>query len=260
MRTVDEYLARIPPANRSEPKFAAMMAGLLAPIVAAGNVAESLTAAFDVDTAIGVQLDTVGVLVGVGRTVAVPLANVYFSFDVPGLGFDQGIIKGPYDDERGISVLDNDTYRKLIKAKILSNAWDGSVVGATAILNAFFDDPDTHVFAEDGGTAIVPGPWFAFDTPGLGLDEGIWFKDEDVAVGRMTMQVCLAGKIPNALLLALLGGGYLPVKPAGVSLEYLITSVDDAPLFGFDVDNEFIGGFDRGAIGVSTTDAAALAE
>jgi hypothetical protein len=251
MRTTADYLALVPKANRNKPKFAAALTAILNPVVAAGAAARSLIPAFDIDTAEGVQLDVVGEWVGRSRHIATPLPNVYFSFDTPGLGFDQGVWRGPYDDERGLTSLDDDTYRKLLRAKILANSWDGSIPGANAILGAFFDDPETFVFVEDVGCALQPGDWFAFDTVGRGFDEGRWFQPWDEVNGAMTMAVNVSGKLPSALDLAILAGGYLPIKPAGVSVIYAVTSVDGSPVFGFDCDNEFIGGFDRGAFGIT---------
>ncbi|MGC7970039.1 DUF2612 domain-containing protein, partial [Salmonella enterica] len=68
---------------------------------------------FDLDQAIGVQLDAVGEWVGISRNITVPLAGVYFSFDIAGLGFDQGVWKGPFDPDTGLTTLDDDTYRLL---------------------------------------------------------------------------------------------------------------------------------------------------
>lgn len=254
-RTLDTYLRLIPPLHATKPKFRALLSSLVGPLITAQHIAALLPAAFDIDDAAGVQLDIVGEWIGRSRIIATPLPDVFFAFDIPGRGFDQAVWRGPFDSERGLTTLDDDTYRKLLKAKILANSWDGSIPGATAILNAFFDDPATFVFAEDVGGAIRPGNWFAFDTVGRGFNEGAWHRDGDEVSGAMAMIVTVAGHIPTALDLALLAGGYLPIKPAAVRVEYAVTSVEGAPVFGFDADNDHIGGFDHGAFGVSPDDA-----
>lgn len=63
----------------------------------------------------------------------------------------------------------------------------------------------------------------------------------------MSMTIGIAGKVPSAVFLALLAGGYIPLKPEGVRVNYtIVSSVDNAPLFGFDVSNQYIAGFDTG--------------
>ena len=64
----------------------------------------------------------------------------------------------------------------------------------------------------------------------------------------MSMTFGVAGKIPSLLFIVLLSRGYVPLKPEGVRADYLITTVD-GPLFGWDVDNEYIAGWDDGAWG-----------
>lgn len=56
--------------------------------------------------------------------------------------------------------------------------------------------------------------------------------------------------MPSAVFLALLAGGYIPLKPEGVRVNYtVVTTVDGAPMFGFDMNNQFVAGFDAGAWG-----------
>lgn len=61
----------------------------------------------------------------------------------------------------------------------------------------------------------------------------------------------ISGKIPSEIFMSLLTGGYIPLKPSGVRATYLVVSVDSTPMFGFDVDNEYISGFDRSSWGVA---------
>ena len=58
-----------------------------------------------------------------------------------------------------------------------------------------------------------------------------------------------AGAPPSALFLALLTGGYIPLKPEGVRISYYVIPSQEGPLFGFDVQNHYISGFDSGLWG-----------
>lgn len=217
MADVNTYLALITSLHRGKPKFSAMIKALVEPIVAQQAFMEHLPLDFDLDQAIGVQLDQVGEWVGRKRFVEVPVANVWFSFDTEFRGFDQGVWYQPqYDTPGGITRLDDDTYRTLLRAKIAANNWDGTLPSAKAALEILFPGGETTILIID---------------------------NQD-----MTITFGVAGVIPSALFVALLSQGYLPLKPEGVRADYRITTVT-GPLFGFDVENEFIAGFDTGAWG-----------
>ena len=215
MPTAADYLALITSYHRGKPRFAAVIEACVAPQVAAQEFLASITQAFDLDAAAGAQEDILGLWVGRARNVETPLAGVYFSFDTAGLGFDEGNWKGPFDPDAGLVALDDDTYRTLLRAKIAANNWDGTVPSAAAAFAPVFVGTGSLVFIQ---------------------------ANQD-----MTMVVGLAGALPTAVRRALLVGGYLPLKPAGVSVQYAITTADGAPVFGFDVQNDFISGFDTGA-------------
>lgn len=216
MASLSDYLALITTEHSGKPKYMAMLEGVLGPMVDALNASAQLSADFDLDQAIGAQLDVVGLWVGIGRRVKTPLVGVYFSLDTDGLGFDQGVWKGPFDPDSGVVELDDDTYRVLIKAKIGANHWDGTLGASKEILDLVFSD-DTHVFIQD---------------------------NQD-----MSMTIGVSGAMPSAISLSLLTGGYIPIKPEGVRVDYYIVTSTDGPLFGFDVSNEYISGFDQGSWG-----------
>ncbi len=218
MPNLGEYLALIPPQNRERPRFTATVSALVEPLAGVQDFIAGLPRDFDLDVAIGAQLDVVGEWVGRSRFVPLPLPGLFFSFDIENRGFDVGIWKGPYDSESGITRLDDDTYRMLLRAKIAANNWDGTLSGARAALDTIFTDQQSLLFIQDNG-------------------------DMSVTFG-------VSGRIPSPLFLALLAGGYLPLKPEGVQAFYSITSIDGEALFGFDVENEYVAGFDAGAFGV----------
>lgn len=217
MPDLNDYTSLITSEHRDKPRFAATVAAVVQPLVDQMNLLASMPGKFDLDVAVGDQLDAVGLWVGVSRRIRTPLTGIYFSFDIAGLGFDQGIWKGPFDPDTGLTVLDDDTYRLVIRAKIGANHWDGTLASSAAILNSIFG-ADTHVFIED---------------------------HQD-----MSMTIGISGKVPSAVFLALLAGGYIPLKPEGVRVNYtIVTTVDSAPLFGFDMSGPYVAGFDAGAWG-----------
>jgi hypothetical protein len=218
MTDAASYLALIIPEHQGQPDFAATILLSVQPFVDAQNTLSALVSEFDVDTAVGVQLDAVGVRVGISRYVKTQLPNVYFSWDVTGLGWRQGVWKGPFDPTTGLTRLDDDVFRLLIYAKIAANSWDGTVAGAAAALANLFNNsetPGTLLFVQDN-----------YD---------------------MTMTVAVSGELPPAVFLALLATGEIPLRPVGVGVNYVQTSVDNTPCFGWGMENEYVSGWGVGA-------------
>lgn len=215
MAASTDYTSLITSEHVSKPRFSAMVAAVAQCFADQINVMQSIPAAFDLDTAVGVQLDAIGLWAGLTRQVKTPL-NVYFSLDAANLGFDQGNWQGPFDPATGLTSLDDATFRTLIRAKIAANSWDGTVPGAAAAYANLFTGSGSNIFIQD---------------------------NQD-----MTMTVGVSGAIPSALLRALISGGYLHLKPEGVRVNYyFVASVNNTPLFGFDVNNQWIGGLDIGS-------------
>ncbi|MBR8654277.1 DUF2612 domain-containing protein [Achromobacter sp. Marseille-Q0513] len=216
MAEIGKYMGLVTAFHRGKPKFTGMIQTVSQCFVDAQAAINALVPAFDLDAAVGVQLDAVGLWVGIGRNVRTPLVGVYFSLDVAGLGMDEGVWQGPFDPDSGVTSLDDDTYRLLIRAKIAANHWDGTLETSAAILNQIFQG-GTHVLIEDNGD--------------------------------MSVDIGVAGAPPSALFLALLTGGYIPIKPEGVRIKYYVLPSGEGPLFGFDVQNQYISGFDNGLWG-----------
>lgn len=225
MASLAQYLSLVTPQHRSAPRFMAALTALLQPFVDQQAFLGRLPAAFDLDEAAGAQLDAVGLWIGETRFLKTPLGGVFFSFGDPALGWGRGRWKGPFDDATGLSRLDDESFRRLLRAKIAANRWDGTLAGAAAALAYIYSDPLTHVFIQDN-------------------QDG-------------TISFNVAGKSLSAIDLALLTGGYIPLKPAGVQLAYVnLVSVIGAPLFGFGLDNASVAGFGKGAWGGTITTTA----
>ena len=260
MRLVSDYLKLVTRLHASQPKYNAMLAAVLQPFSDLQAFLNSIPAQFDIDQAIGAQLDIVGQWVGQSRFISVPLPNIFFSWDDPNLakGWDRGIWKGPYATVNGLSALDDDTYRLLLKTIVIANSWNGTISAAQAILNMFFDDfPSTYVFIDDHTTVSQPSNFFEWDAPNLinGWDSGVWFQPslaiENQPAFDPSMTIAVSGNIPSIPLLSILDQGLIEIKPEGVRSNVSVTSVNGAAVFGFDVNNQYVGGWDFGAWGVS---------
>jgi hypothetical protein len=210
-----DYTSLITSEHQSAPRFMAMVSVLAQWAVDRRNLLASIPALYDIDTAIGQQLDRVGEWVGISRNLSLPLTGVYFSLDTTGLGFDQGTWLGPFDPTTGLVSLPDYQYRILLYATIAANNWDGTVPSAYDAWNT--------IFAPLGYSILIA-------------------DNQD-----MTMNVVLVGPSPDAVTLALFTGGYLNLRPAGVGItNYYLPSVPGSPVFGMDVQNSAIAGFDTG--------------
>ena len=123
----NEYTDLIAGYHVGKDRYTAWVFTLTEPLRIARERLAALREDFDVDTAIGAQLDAVGVRVGVSRILPMTLTDVYFALDdVDGIGLDLGVWKGVYDPVDGTTTLGDETYRAVIKAKIAQNHWDGT--------------------------------------------------------------------------------------------------------------------------------------
>ena len=83
---------------------------------------------FDIDVAIGMQLDILGVIIGVSRTLDF---DIYF----------------PSPSDRLTSVLEDDDYRILLKATIIKNHWRGRIQDLYDFFNILI--PDINIVIKD---------------------------------------------------------------------------------------------------------------
>lgn len=208
------YTDLITSEHAPRPKFMAVVDLTTMPFVDAIALLGDLSNRFDIDQAVGVQLDVVGEWVGFGREIITPLEGVYFEWDTAGVGWDQGYWKRPFDPDTGLTNLPDDAYRVALKAQAALNQWDGRIETAIADINPIFPN------------------------------NPIWIIDNQ----DMSMTVVVAGDQLDPVYAALLTGGYLALKPAGVRINYLFSSDPPAPIFSFDAtDPDLFGGWDIGA-------------
>ena len=190
MRTTEGYLALVTSEHNDKPRFMATVEASVAPFASLQATMRKFIKDFDLDTATGVQLDTVGLWVGVTRRVAVPLDGYYFTWDdTVQTGWENGVWIGIGDPLAGFTNLPDGLYRAVLKAKISANKWQGDIPGAYEIVQQAF--------------------------PSLGA--GLTITDNQ----DMTMTVTIDENALPAVERAIITEGYIPFKPAGVTAEYV---------------------------------------
>ena len=116
MVTVNEYLDLIIPQYKTSEKFMRWNRVLFQPFVNTQNLLNSLDEYFDINTAVGKQLDILGDKVGAKRLL-------------------------PFQPENGLDpLLKDEDYRFLIKATVLKNIWHGSNEGIYEIWSNLFNN------------------------------------------------------------------------------------------------------------------------
>lgn len=214
MSLITDYINLVTSQHADKPKFIAMLELLLAPFVATQNLENNYPTLYDVDVAIGNQLDVVGIWVGRSRYVAIPLVGVYFSWDTSGVGWGQGSWKGVFDPSSGLTRLPDGPYRTLLKAKIAANHWDGSIPNAYEVWETAFGN-QSQIIIQD---------------------------NQD-----MSFTVAIFGLPLDAVTLALLTEGYIPLKPEGVRITGYVTAPDSGPIFAWGIENDLLKGWGQGS-------------
>lgn len=221
---MSKYTDRITNYHRGKPLFVQHVDLSTQPLSDTSSTLQSFLTAFDIDSAVGSQLDILGEWIGRTRIVSQPISGVYFSFDTDALGWDQGVWQGPYDPDAGFTSLSDDTYRIVLKAKIAINNWNGQNDSLPSILETALDGSGLKMQIVDNQDMTI----------------SVWVFPE-VDISKVSLE-----------LLAAIRQGYLTVKAAGVyagsiSTPSVITPSSGNKFFGFDLDNQYIAGFDDGA-------------
>lgn len=221
---MSKYTDLITNYHSQKPLFVDHIDLITRPLSDVAGAMTALITEFDIDEAIGVQLDILGKWIGRTRVVSQPISGIYFSFDTDGLGFDQGVWQGPYDPDAGFTNLSDETYRIILKAKIAINHWNGTNETLPEILET--------ALAGSGLTMQI------VDNQDMTIS--VWvFPETDISSVSLE-------------LIAAIRQGYLTVKAAGVWAGDIQTPSVETPsvgnkFFGFDIDNNYIAGFDSGA-------------
>lgn len=211
---LDDYIGLITSEHIRQPRYVQTVTNTVQPYVDDQRTVNSFPCLFDVDVAAGEQEDFTGQWIG--KTRYVNLGDVFFSWDVKGLGWDEANWRGPFDPPEALAVLDDEHYRLLLYASIVANHWDGS----------------------------VPTAYTAWDTLFAGSGYQVVIQD----FGNMTMMLGLrgAGTI-DAVTQALFQNGNMDLKPEGVTLiDYVFQAEPGVPFFAFDASTDAASGWDVG--------------
>lgn len=165
---------------RLAPHFMAWLEAGLTAMNDAQPTAEELISAFDLDHAKGIQLDILGRILGRARTIN-------------------------FNPESGSAVLDDDTYRMMLRAKIVWNTWDGTITALYDLWGELF--PDNQLIIAD---------------------------NQD-----MTMDVLFVGDFTD-LESEIITNGYIIPKPEGVRINFYVI---DVTVFSYGYQNKILQGY-----------------
>lgn len=237
----------------SSPKWNALLQLLLKKFDDASQCLVQMDTVFDLDYAVGVQLDSRGAIEAVSRTLpfnprgtGIVTVNPVFTATVLWVSGGQFITDGSwnglpitlptgtytistvptptsldltaplgfgltgvgYSVNGASQVLDDATYRLLIKATIAQNQWDGTITGMQPIWQSLFP----------GGTIIIA-------------------DNQD-----MTADIILAGSF-SSIIVDMINNGMIVPRPEGVLYNYEFPTL---PVFGFGEENAYVSGFGTG--------------
>lgn len=182
--TITPYLDLVTPEYQDSPNFLSFLQIFLQKLDDAYNCAQAIEAAFDLDNAVGTQLDMLGQIAGATRLL-------------------------PFQPSNGANpMLGDDDYRVLIKATIGRNMWDGRIDTLYPLWKNLY--PNGSISIQDNQ--------------------------------NMTMTVYLTGNF-SSIQIDMITNGLIIPRPEGVLINYALGTY---PLFGFDQDNSYISGFDKG--------------
>ena len=159
---IDKYLDNITSQHRDKPKLIAWLSSSLNIIDHAYIMTKNMDNDFDLDNAIGKQLDILGQIIGRKRTLTFQPLNGH----------------NP--------VLDDETYKLVLKAKVAMNMWDGKIESAYEIWNNIFNDI------------------------------GLQLQDNQ----DMSLTAYITGYV-NQIRQDLIQHGYIVPKPEGVRINYI---------------------------------------
>ena len=184
MADVQRYLNMITSQHQNKPKFKEWLTAPLALVDDVAALVNVFDSKFDIDLAEGSQLDIVGQILGISRLV---------NFQ-PTDGSD------PY--------LNDNMYRLILKAKILRNQWDGTIVQMYEMWNQVFSD-------------------------------SIFILQDNQ---NMTLNALVIG-LSTQMEKDLTTNGYIIPKPQGVSISF---SYSDDPFFAYGLDTQDFKGYAEG--------------
>lgn len=176
------YLDLVTSEHSTKPKYMAWLSVLLTPLIDAIKLNEDVKKAFDLNTAIGAQLNIIGKWLEQPRQV----------------GFQ------PTDGSS--SILSDNYYRTVLKAKVVKNQWKGTISNFYSFWNVLFRGQPLQIYLVDNQ-----------DMEPIAI---IWSSSVD------------------QMMQDLIANNYIVPKPAGLGLT--VRRIDADTTFGF-FGTEFTG-------------------
>ncbi|WP_312330233.1 DUF2612 domain-containing protein, partial [Atlantibacter hermannii] len=163
--------------------------------------------------------------------------------------------RGAGHPDEGLMQLSDDTYRVVLKAKAAINQWDGRNESIPDIL-------DVALAGSGIRMAIIDN---------LDMTESVWVMADPNFILNPTDRMIVDSAINGGPFINLpadyspsqylsnpvndlsnemvwvIKNGYLTIKPGGVRIREIITPSSGYQFFGFDIDDEYVSGFDQGA-------------
>ena len=228
-----EYYRRLVTSQyRHSPRFIAMVDKIAGYGVDADEAADNIISAFNPDTATTSQLDIIGTIVGVSRDLsfepsAIALGDIICPMpEEIASGEEYPIIYIPepekaagteylsgfaVEDMKDGDLLDDDVFRLIIKARIIQNAWKGTLPELYELWQSVF--PQSKVM-----------------------------QIQDLQ--DMSYNIVMQGDY-SALEKELILHGYIIPKPEGVRINILtFVDVDGLPLFSYDYNTMTYSGYE----------------
>lgn len=232
MNNADYYRRLITSEYRQSPRFVAMVDKLAGYGLDADDAADNIIGAFNPDTATTSQLDIIGAIVGVSRDLnfepsAIALGDIIcptpeemasgevfpdIFTPTPENALDTDYLSGfAVENMQDGNLLDDDVFRLIIKARIIQNAWKGTLPELYELWQSVF--PQSKVM-----------------------------QIQDLQ--DMSYNIVMQGDY-SALEKELILHGYIIPKPEGVRINILtFVDVDGLPLFSYDYNNMTYSGYE----------------
>lgn len=156
-----DYTQLITSEHNKRPKFTAMVAAVANAWGAVYDFTKTIPADFDLDAAVGAQLDVIGLWVGQSRLIPNVLLVQYFGFDgnPAALNFGEegnaaigGRFYGDGDPIDGSTLLADPEYRTIIRARIVRNTAKGLTADFIKSLQFMFAAP--AIIDDQGDMAV----------------------------------------------------------------------------------------------------------
>ena len=160
---IQQGLSRVSSQYSDREKFLAFLTSLLKFEQEQEDILQLIALQTDIDIAQGVNLDTIGEIVGISRIIPASIAIQFFGFEnqigatVFGENGQSGIgarFREELEPETATSVLADPEYRLLIRAKIVKNHSTGTPEDILKGLNFLFD-AESSIVDDLGGMLIA---------------------------------------------------------------------------------------------------------